>query len=77
MSANGGIERGPSFFKVGGREVLRQNIMTSGKADDGSFFIDIAGVNNQHVRAYMTPQQTYDLCKGLLKALGYVVEKPK
>lgn len=46
--------------------------VTAGKRMDGSYFIDIAGRSS--ARAYMTPQQTFELAKGLFRSLGYHLE---
>jgi hypothetical protein len=63
----------PSFFRKGGLAVLGSDQrLTAGKNPDGSYYIDIAGRNN--ARAHMTPQQTFDLANGLLRALGYQLE---
>lgn len=63
----------PSFFRKGGLAVLGSDQkLTAGKNPDGSYYIDIAGRHN--VRAHMTPQQTFDLANGLLRALGYQLE---
>lgn len=63
----------PSFFRKGGLAVIGSDVkLTAGKNPDGSFYIDIAGRHN--ARAHMTPQQTFDLANGLLRALGYAME---
>lgn len=63
----------PSFFRKGGLAVLGSDQkLTAGKNPDGSYYIDIAGRHN--AQAHMTPQQTFELAKGLLAALGYRLE---
>jgi hypothetical protein len=63
----------PSFFRKGGLAVLgADQRLTAGKNPDGSYYIDIAGRHS--ARANMTPQQTFALANGLLRALGYQLE---
>ena len=63
----------PSFFRKGGLPILGgDQRLTAGKNPDGSYYVDIAGRHN--ARAHMTPQQTFELANGLLKALGYRLE---
>jgi hypothetical protein len=46
--------------------------LTVGRRVDGSFFVDIAGKNN--AIAHITPQQAFEIARGLMKALGYELE---
>jgi hypothetical protein len=62
----------PSMFRKGGLAVIGGQKTTAGRNDDGSYFIEIAG--RETARAHLTPQQTFDLANGLLKALGYRLE---
>jgi hypothetical protein len=63
----------PSFFRKGGLITLDGDQRTTvGKNDNGSFYIDING--KVHARANLSPQQTFDIANGLLKALGYRLE---
>lgn len=60
----------PSFFRAGGLPMLgADQRLTAGKAQDGSLYIDISGRHN--ARAYMTPQQWFELATGMLETLGY------
>ena len=67
------IERKPSFFRVGGLQLVDQQHLTAGKNQDGSFYLDIKG--GTHARAILTPEQTFNLCRGLLRVMGYVPDK--
>lgn len=72
------IERTPSFFRVGGLELLDRQRLTIGKNEDGSIWIDIKGPT--HARVALTPEQALSACNGVLRALGYKfepVESPK
>jgi hypothetical protein len=62
----------PSFFRDGGMPIIGGQRTTAGRNHDGSFFIEIAG--KETARAHLTPQQTFDMASGLLKALGYQLE---
>lgn len=65
----------PSFFRKGGLLTPlaeREQRTTVGRNPDGSFYIDIAGKHS--ARAILTPQQTFDLAKGLLRTLGFNIE---
>lgn len=68
------IDRNPSFFKVGGLLLPEQEQrVTVGKNQNGSFYIAIQGRYPGHID--LTPRLTFDLAAGLLKALGYTIEK--
>lgn len=63
----------PSFFRAGGLPMLgADQRLTAGKAQDGSLYIDISGKHN--ARAYMRPQQWFELAVGMLETIGYRME---
>lgn len=64
----------PSFFRKNGLLTPlahREQRTEAGKNPDGSFYIDIGP---GQARSILTPVQTFELAKGLLRALGITVE---